>query len=246
MTGRLVRAVLALLVGHASLFVIYWGLLNVPESNLGALAVSALAAVVLLVGVAAVEAHAVLTIGSDLGWRQRQRQAFLCVGAFVAALLIWLVFASAAYRLAGWHAAHRGEIDAWFIATFNATRTAWVHVAMTVAGHLVRDVVGLSLAVAALVAGTLGGMKDVLRVRWLRQGFGWRHLLIVAGCAGLLIWLPWQASTWRPASLPPTHLQPAFAAVKLALIALITHGGWALIMWSTIRQRQRRDPERAS
>jgi hypothetical protein len=230
--ARLVKVTLWLLVGHGMLAAVYWGLLNVPESNVAMLAASTALVMALLVGAIVVEVGAVLGLGTDAPWTERAWRALAAAPAFVFALAIWFAFAWLHSRLASLHEARSGEIDAWLIARFDWTRTAWLHRAMSLALHFLRDVLGLSLAVGALVTGTLGTLSDLLRLRWTRHAFAWRRLLVITLALVCLIWLPWQASTWRPASLPSNVVQPIFAAAKLAVIAVIAHMGWTLILWS--------------
>lgn len=241
MMARVARVTVWLLTGHGLLAAIYWGLLNVPESSVAMLLVSALLLAALGAGAAGVEGHAVLLLAGDTPWRARLRRLGPAFLAFVAALAIWLVFAWV-YRWTGAvHEARRGEIDAWLIARFDWTETAGLHRAIGVARAFVRDVLGVSLASGALVAGTLGGAAGLVSAgpgagpgggRWLRQALGWRRLLVVALAVVVLIWLPWQAVSWRPVSLPPTMAQPIFAAVKLGVLAVLAHLGWTLILWS--------------
>jgi hypothetical protein len=241
MIARLLTATVWLLVGHAVLAGIYWTLLNVPESNVLMLGASATLGLVLLVGGAIVEGAAVrrlaggvaarLTLGRSLG------QSLGSVPAFVVALVIYAAFSIIAARLALWHETHAGEIDAWLIAHGDWTRTAWLHRGFTLALDFLRDVLGLSLATGAFAAMVLGGVGDLLGRSWIWRAWSPKRLIVVTAAVVGLIWWPWQAASWRPASLPPTFVQPLFAAVKLGLIAVVMHIGWAIVLWSATLRR---------
>ena len=242
MIGPPVRRIVAvtggLLAGHLVLAGIYWAFLQLPESNVAMLAASALLVVLLFAGMTGIQGQALLQFATDLPWRQRASQALKDPRPFMAAVLVWLVVS----WLCGWverrHEAHRGEIDAWLIAHADWTNTSWMHRTFEWILHGVRYVAGTSLAVGVLAAGVLGGLADVARLHWIRRALGVRRLAAVGLVVAALIWLPWRAMWWRPAFLPPGVIEPIAAALKLAVLAIVIHAGWTLILWLAARDAQ--------
>jgi hypothetical protein len=234
MIARLAKTALWLLLGHAMLGGIYWGLLNVPESNVLMLASSALLALVVVTGAAIVQGVAVRSLTTGLSPRSVRTLISTGVPAFIVSTAIWIGCSWLAGWFDAWHTQHSGEIDAWLIAHGDWTRTAWLHRAVEVVLWFVRYVAGLSLAVGVFVVWVVDGLGQAIRPRRIAAALNWKRLLIVTGAVAGLMWLPWQAVSWRPASLPPSVVQPLFAAVKLGLIALVVHVGWALVLWSAI------------
>ena len=100
-------------------------------------------------------------------------------------------------------------------------------------------VVGTSLAVTLLTIGAAESIADVVRLRWIPRGLHWLQLVVVAVAMFGLVWLPWQAVYWRPASLPPTSMQIVFAVAKLIAIGVLMHLGWALVLWAPQTSRRR-------
>jgi hypothetical protein len=232
MIARLVKTALWLLVGHALLGGVYWGLLNVPESNVAMLAISAFLSLLLFVGAAVVQATAVRIVAPAVSPRSIAALA-ASVPAFVIAAVIWLAFSWLAGWLGARHTEHAGEIDAWLIAHGDWTRTAWLHRGIEVVIWILRYVIGVSLAVGFFVTWVLDGVGEAIRPRRFVAALGWKRLLFTAAAIVVLVWLPWRVAYWRP-PMSPTFVQPLFAAVKLGLIALIAHIGWALVLWSAV------------
>jgi hypothetical protein len=233
--ARIVVVALWLLVGHAALGGLYWGFLNVPESNVLMLILSALLGLLLIAGAGVVDTTGLLLLRSDWTWRNALRRGLRVLPAFLAALALWLIVRWICVRLLRYHEAHSGELDAWFIATFNWTRITWVHRTIDWVLHVIQFVIGTSLAVTLLATAAAGPVGEVVSPRWLKRAFAPLQLLIVAVAFYGLIYLPWQAVYWRPSSLPATSAEVAFALTKLTLIALIMQIGWTLILWSPQR-----------
>jgi hypothetical protein len=227
---RILRAAMWLLAGHIALGWLYWRLLNVPESNATMLALSAVLALLLVFGAGVVEANGILQVGTDWPWRERLRLALRRSGMLVTALAVWVLVSWMCGWVESWHTAHRGEIDAWFIARLDWTNMAWLHGTVRWLLRVVRYVVGTSLAVAILAAGILQGVTGVLRFRWIRAALAPIRLLTIGIIVALFFWLPWRAAWWRPAFLPPNVLEPAFGAFKLTVLAIVMHIGWALML----------------
>jgi hypothetical protein len=220
-----------LVVGHALLGALYWLLLQIPESNVLMLAASLLATLAILAWLGIVASTAAsgwlpgATAASAL--RSGLRQAWWVFPALVAYLVVWL----ATDYAGAWHLAHRGEIDAWFIAHFGWTNTAPFHVTATWLLWFVRYGIGLSLA-ASILAGGVAGRPFVGS---LRRALTWSTLLITTAAVWLGLWLPWRVVDWRPASLPSTWVQPTFAATKLAVLFIVMNIALAVVLWWAMR-----------
>jgi hypothetical protein len=230
------RAIVAwLATGHLLLAGLYWLLLQVPESNVWMLASSAaiVVATVLLGGIIQSTAvlawtssepmSAALTTGVRRGWL-----VVLPLAVFGCA---WWLTGTAE----GWLARHVGQIDAWIIATFGWTKTAGLHTGMAWVIAFVRYGIGTSLAVALLATLARQGLRGAASP-WLRRGLAWKPLAIVSAVLFVGVWGPWQAAYWRPASLPPTWVQPAFAAVKLFVMYFVGNLAWAVVLRTASRQ----------
>ena len=78
----------------------------------------------------------------------------------------------------------------------------------------------------------------------MRRALSPLQLAIIAVAFYGLIFLPWQAVYWRPASLPATAVEVAFALAKLTILGLVMHIGWTLILWAPQRSPgQERGPQ---
>lgn len=237
MIGHRVRVWAWLAAGHAATLALYWALINVPETNMTMLALSALL-VAALVSVAAIVNLAALAalVAREAPWRH-VRRSLPRVPWFLAALLVFWAFSGVAGRLEAWHAAARGELDASLIARFDLTASGWLHAAAGWAVWFVRWGLGASLAVA-LAATPLAVARSWHG--WPARGLDWRVLGLTAVSLWGLAWLPWQAALWRPASLPPTWVEVAFAAGKLAAIYALATAGWLLVLGAAAKRCQRR------
>lgn len=235
-----------LVAGHAAAGALYVALVNVADTNAAMLGLSALLAALCLFTLAVVE-------GTVLAWLVPGTTFRAAVGRGVRAVPVFLValaIAGACWILAGAlearARAHAGEIDAWFIATFDIVSTAWVHRTLAAAAFVVRGIVGVSLAVAALGAGVAGGARRLLSAGWLRAAFSGQQLGLTAAAIVLFVVLPWRAVGWRPAWLPPTWVEVAFVALKLGALSIVAHVGWLLVLFAGARGAALRTwPDRA-
>jgi hypothetical protein len=234
--ARIVMVALWLFAGHAALGGLYWGFLNVPESNVLMLIVSALLALLLVIGAGIVETTGLLWLRADWTFRAALKRSVRALPAFLAALALWLVVRWICHRLLRYHEAHSGELDAWFIATFNWTRITWLHHTIDWLLHIVQFVIGTSLAVTLLATAAAGAIADAIHPRWMRRAISPLQLAIIAVAFYGLIFLPWQAVYWRPASLPASAAEVVFALAKLTTLALVMHIGWSLILWAPQRE----------
>ena len=233
---RLLAVVLWLLVGHLVLGGLYWALLNVPESNVLALGTSALLALLILIGACVVDVTGLLWLRSDRTWRTALGRSLRVLPAFVIALLLWWAISWMVGRLEARYEVNTGELTAWFIAKFNWTRTGWVHRLIPLALDALRYVLGVSLAVSLVAFAAIEGFAGLFRLRWLLRALTPGQLVIIAIAIAGLIWLPWQYIYWRPAAIPANSIELLFNAVKLAIVALLIHIGWALILWAPQRR----------
>lgn len=236
MNTRVAAVAAWLFAGHAVLVLLYWLLLQIPESNAWMLALSLLVllAAVWLAGVTEIAALLALATDGPMGSAVAPalRRAWLIVlPAALFAAVWWLTGEATA-----WHARHRGQIDAEVIARTGWTRTAWLHAAADSLAAAARWVFGTSLAAALAAALAREGWRG-LRPRWARLGLRWRPLAATAVALAIGVWLPWRAAPWRPAFLPPNWLEPAFAAIKLLVLFALAQVAWAVVLRSAARQR---------
>jgi hypothetical protein len=201
--------------GTALAAALFWTLLNVPESNVAALTISAalVLAIVLVIGVTVGFTTALamtLSVGAAL------RRALAAVPAFVAGLAAFGILWWVTGRADAWWQATRGEIDATFFRYAGTPGTAPVHMLARAIFWLVRWAVGLSIVAAVTAVVALHGTRSF--ARGLRLSLRpW--LLAVTAAAALLCWrVLWHVAFWRPAALPASSVEIAFAAAKLAIL----------------------------
>jgi hypothetical protein len=228
--SRAIAIVGCLLAGHAVAGALFWSLVNVPESNVAMLALSVLVMGALLLALSWTERTAVLAWDPDVTLGRAARRGLVGLFSFVAAVLVFWFFWWLTARTDTWHTAHAGEIDAWWMAKIGSARTGWIHAGVTVLLWLIRYLIGVSLAVAALSAGTIRGGRALFSFAWVRRGLSLRQLGPMGLAIVVLILLPLQAARWRPASIPPNSLELAFVIVRLAAIYLLINIGWALVL----------------
>jgi len=99
----------------------------------------------------------------------------------------------------------------------------------------VRYGVGASLAITWMGQLASRGVAGLVS-NWIRDGIAWTRLLVVSAALLIGIWLPWQAVYWRPASLPATWIEPAFAAIKLLVLFVVANVAWAVVLRSVPRR----------
>jgi hypothetical protein len=219
-----------LVIGHAILGGLYWLLLQIPESNVLMLTASALTAAAILVGVGLVSATG-LAWWSSSGFGAAAGTGVRRTAWGIAAVAVAGLFWFATGLITTWHAGHATEFDAWFLASFGWTDVSWFHVTFGWIQWFVRYVFGVGLALALLAAAVLGGARAVVSIRWAARAFHWQTVLITTFAMLVGFYLPWQfVVPWRPASLPPTWVQPAFAAVKLGVVFIVMNAAWAIVL----------------
>ena len=212
MIRRFALATLILAAGAAVTGGLFWGLLNVPESSTLALTLSA-ALVVLMVAVSGLTISTAAAVTQSTPGRQIGRRVAGTLVHFAIGLLLFGMLWAMTGAADGWWLAHRGEIDAVILRYLGRTETGWLHQSAAWAFWLIRWVLGLSFVVGLVSAGVSGGMRGIaaglrLSVALVPLAIATVFVLLVA--RGL-----WPLTAWRPASLPSTWIQPAFAALKL-------------------------------
>jgi hypothetical protein len=244
--SRIVRIIAWLASGHAILGVLYWALLQVPESTVWALASSALLTILIVVTAALVESGAVLAwtrdhlLGTNRDTFGALRQVALrSIPALLAALVVFLAVWWLGEAARGWWTDRRGEIDAWLMMKARTPRTGIVHAIVLSALWVVRYPVALSFAV-----GVFAGMIEFRRprdiARKIAAALDWRPVLGIALTLLIFVALPWRYVYWRPESLPANWMEPAFVAVKLLVTYALLNTGWAIVL--SVAAREPRPP----
>jgi hypothetical protein len=173
--------------------------------------------------------------------RAASRRALAALPGFAIGVVVFAIFWWAADRAADWSGVKAGEIDAWLMMRLGSPNTAWAHRAILMALVVFRDILGVSVAVALAVFVGAHGLRELARARWLRAAVSRRQLATIALAGILLIALPWRAVDWRPASLPASGAQIAFAVAKLSIIYLLMTTGWAYILRAGVESLVRAD-----
>lgn len=235
MIPALTKMTMAIAVGHALAAACYWWLLQTPESTIFMLVMSASA---LIVGLALLA----ISAGTALHWQHegtRLTEAFgrsaRVLPAFALALLLLGLLILLTRYGDSWWSTHRGEIEAWFIASFGLADIGWLHRGFSMLMRFIQWVVGPSIAAALLAAGAFEGARSLRHLRWLWRACRPGRLLFALAVLAVLVWLPWRAIEWRPAGLPPNWIELAFIGTKLTLFYLLLCVAWALLLLRAAR-----------
>ncbi|HEX7087588.1 MAG TPA: hypothetical protein VF198_14595 [Vicinamibacterales bacterium] len=234
MTARLAVIASWLLGGHLLLLGIFWGLLNIPESSVLMLGLSALTVVALVAGVATIHAGAVAAWQHENGLVRTLLTGIRHAPPFLLATLLFCVIRVVTGWLLEWHAGIAGQIDAMIIARTGSPRTEWLHALVFWALQFVRWPLALTLSLTLLAAVVRGGFGVLRDAGWVRAALRPARWLLITVWLVLLIVLPVQAVDWRPGGLA-LSLEPWFVAAKLGLIAVAAAVGWALILRTAAR-----------
>ncbi|MEQ1912460.1 MAG: hypothetical protein ABMA15_26800 [Vicinamibacterales bacterium] len=202
-------------VGAAATGGVFWLLLNVPESNAFALALSAVLAMLLAiltgyttsVVVAALDGATVVDAAKRGTWGL---PGFLLGLAVFCALWFVTVAIDDQWTL------HSGEIDALLLRYAGTANSRWLHTSISWLLWLVRWGVGL-----AVVCGV-----TTSRVKRQSVGHGFQlassPLPLGATMAGLLVGYGlWSLVYWRPNGLPANTMELLFVSVKLSALLLL-------------------------
>ena len=189
-----------------------WGLLNVPESSVPALLLSA----VLVPVVLGLTTSVVLGITGGLSLPVAARRALPGLRGFAAGLvvlgLLWVVTT----RLVDLWVEHAGEIDALFLRYAGTASTAWLHTSVGWLLWLLCWGVGL----AAIVGATRAAVHEQSVLTGLGRAFSVRVLGTAIG-ALLVGYALWSVVFWRPKGLPDNSAELMFVGAKLLVLYLV-------------------------
>ena len=232
MIWRFSRSAAALAVGCLLIAGFYWALLNVPESNVLALSLSALL-VLLTVAAGGVTTGAALALAQAASFREAIRRAAASLPGFAAGLVVFGVIWWATGTADAWWRANRGEIDALFIRYAGLERTGWLHQAVSWLLFLLRWALGSSVVIAFTAEGGSGG-----RLAVGRSFRSIRLVALAAACAGVIAvtQVVWRVAFWRPSGLPPTEVELVFVATKLALLYALAIAVATAVLWAHVRR----------
>jgi hypothetical protein len=223
--GPVLRSASTLGVGYAAVAALYWALLNVPESSVLALTLSA--ALVLLMVVTAGTTTAVASAFSQHATASRAvRRVAPALPGFVGGLTVFVILWWLTGTADAWWRAHLGEMDALLVRYLGVTRTGWLHEAVLWTIWLARWVLGLS-AIAGLVTALTGarGVPSGLRASLRLAPLTAVTLGVVVVSEGL-----WRLVYWRPRRFPSTWIEPPFVVAKLAVLYALTAVIAALVL----------------
>jgi hypothetical protein len=226
---RLPLVALWIAAGYGVAAGLFWGLLQVPESSVWTLGLSA--SIVLAICVALLWVSG----GVLLAWHPQITPIRAFVSGLSASLAVvssvllfgaiwWLTHAALT-----WHAAHAGEIDAVIIARTGASNTAWLHRTIVWTIWILRWGPGFTLALSLGAAIAAGGTAAIGAGGWIRAGVHPKRWTVILALAALCFMLPWRFVYWRPAhlSLP---MEPWFVGAKLGAMVLLAAVAWALMI----------------
>ena len=208
-------AAAVLAVGYAVGGALFWGFLNVPESNALALMLSAVLVLLVAVTAGATTAFAA-AVSLEAGRQAGARRVLaslpaLAVGLALFACLWWLTGAAGA-----WWSRHAGEVDAFIISRTGVTRTGLLHTGVSWVLWFVRWVIGLSSIAALAVAAIDRGPRAV--GAGLRLALGGVPLAAATAGALLLSQGLWGGVYWAPRSLPANWAETLFVGTKLTVL----------------------------
>ncbi|MBS1819979.1 MAG: hypothetical protein JSU08_18755 [Acidobacteria bacterium] len=203
---QLLISVPTVIIGGLLAGAAYWGLLNVPESNVPALLLSGVLGV-LIVAIGGISVGTVLAQARGNSLLSAMRWSVRRLPAFVAAIVIFAALWWITAALEAQWTQHAGEVDAIFLRYVGTARTAWAHTGVSWLMWLLRWGLGLAL-VAAITAGA--------------PGIAVASVPLGATIGGLLVgWLLWLGVYWRPRGLPHDTAELLFVSVKLGALVLI-------------------------
>lgn len=192
-----------------------WGLLNVPESSVPALLLSAVLAVLVPV-ILGLTTSVVLGITGGLSLPAAARRALPGLRGFAAGLVVLGVLWVVTTRLVDLWVAHAGEIDALFLRYAGTASTAWLH---TTVGWLLW-LLCWGVGLAAIVGATRAAVHEQSLLTGLARAFSVRVLGTALG-ALLVGYALWSVVFWRPKGLPDNSAELMFVGAKLLVLYLV-------------------------
>lgn len=234
MIRDVVRIARWLAFGAALVAICHWAFLETTEVNTFTLALSAFFLVLMVVTGAGVVNLAILlalggTVKKQFGTARRHIGWCLLIALPIIAVVLGIM------QVDAWVARHAGEIGAWFIARFGWADSTPVLRAYSYFSAWLRWVVLPLTGIAAMAAVFQQGRRGVATSRWLAAAWHWRTILVATVASYLCVVLPWRLAFWRPEGLPPTWVEPALAALKLAFVVVAMAVGAAVIVLVTVR-----------
>ena len=229
MMRRLLTVAAWLIVGHALAGGLFWELLQVPESSIAALALSAFIALLLIVLLAWVHGGALAASRPEAAAGSALRKGLLELPAVALGALLFLAVWWLTMRAASWHTAYAGQIDAWIIARSGKSDTARLHAGILWAIWFLRWGLGLTLALSLAAWSARDGVAALKRTRWVASALHPVRWLAVTALVGLMLAIPWHYVYWRPTVLS-INAEPWFVAAKLAAMVVLAALGWALVL----------------
>ena len=232
---RLVLVTVWILAGAVVTAGAYWGFLNTPESTVGALALSAVLALLALT-LLSITINGAIVVWSNGSSARALKRAFYRIPSIIPALLVFALFWWIANRFDTWIALRSGEINAWFIARFGWDDVLWFFTGVRFFTTWLRWVVGGLLAVSLMGGMAAIGWRAGTRPQWVRRAMRPRALLAATLWFVVLIVLPWiYLVPWRPGWVPPSGAELAFIVSKLTIAAVAMAAGIALIIHEATR-----------
>ena len=209
------RGLLLASVGAAATGGVFWLLLNVPESNAFALALSAVLAMLLaiLAGYTTSVVVAALDGATVVDAAKRGPKG---LPGFLLGLAVFCALWFVTVAIDDQWTLHSGEIDALLLRYAGTASSRWLHTSISWLLWLVRWGIGL-----AVICGV-----TTSRVKQQSVGRGFQlassPLPLGATVAGLLVGYGlWSLVYWRPKGLPANVAELLFVSVKLSALVLL-------------------------
>lgn len=216
---RVVSAAMMLFVGFACVAGLYWALLNVPESSVPAIGLSA-ALALCTVALAGITLGTAAAVSDDCTANAAIRRGLRALPVFVIALLLAVLLWWGANAVDATWSAHAGEVDALAIRYLDATRTAWLHASVAWLTWAVRWVLTPSVVISLTTAGSVDGLRST--ARGLHTAVRIVPLASVAVAAAIVFGGLGTFVDWKPRGLPPTWMEAAFLSGKLLAVYIAT------------------------
>jgi hypothetical protein len=226
---RLPIITLWIIGGYGLAALLFWALLQVPESSAWTLALSAGVASAIVVVALWVTGGILLAWHPEIGPLRAFASGLGRGLAVTAGALLFAAIWELTSAALAWHAAHAGEIDASIIARTGNPNTAWLHRTVIWTIWIIRWGPGLTLSLSLAGWMAARGASSLGSADWIRAAFHPKRWSVVLALAALFVMLPWHFVYWRPAHLN-VAMEPWFVGAKLGLLMLIGAVAWALMI----------------